>query len=251
MTREELSHLLSIPVETRMDAENILFALEGDRDGLRTTTADLASSVLGEAKRLDNRFLFDLHVALCDLAENHGLLLEPDHEPGEFGLPFVHGYRVWHLKNAAANGKFDALSAPETRNYHDEDDEMISGAIAGVLAKALPAYAIPEELAFRRYDQPALDAQLYGIECEFFFSDLRFGLSFTLETGRFSFRILAEPEPTPAIQDIDLRCERSEPDDEGFASRWDPESADWERPLPLGDPERRAEGPARNGGVEQ
>ena len=233
MKANDLSELLGITMETRMDAEKILFALEQEPDGFSTTTGRIASTVLGSTHGDDTNYLFALDCAIRTLAECHGLLLDASHHDGKVeGLPFNLDYYVWHWENAASNGKFDSMFASENRDYRDVNDETVADAIGGILEKALPAHAIPAAIRFFRSDIPALDAELFAISCEFFVHDLHFDLSFTLDTGRGSrFPFGINPEPT--VEDVSLTCEGGDSNGDPFESAWNPETAQWSNPLPL------------------
>ena len=64
MDREELDELMSIDLETRRDAEMILFALEQAPDGFNTTTYRQLEAQLGCESDMDIDYLFDLHTCL-------------------------------------------------------------------------------------------------------------------------------------------------------------------------------------------
>lgn len=227
--------LLNIPMETRMDAEKILFALELEHDGSNTTTRELASSVLGGTHGDDTWYLFDLDTAIRILAENHGLLLDGSHHAGmSEGLPFSLDYYVWHRKNAAANGKFDDEASPEGRDWRDEHDEAIANAIAEILSGALPAHIIPSRLRFSYGDAYALDAEILEVSCLFDTAGLSFSLGFELNTGKGGFRSFFEPEPEPSVMGVELSCESR---DEGFKAAWNPKIGEWDKPLPLDAPQ--------------
>lgn len=141
MDREGLDELMSIDLETRRDAETILFALEQAPDGFNTTTYRQLEAQLGCHVDVAERYLFDLHAAIMLLSEAHGLKLDMSrHDYKEEGLPFVLDYDVWHRKDAAANGMFDDEASPENRDWRDEHDGIIADTIAGILFKALPAH---------------------------------------------------------------------------------------------------------------
>lgn len=53
MNREGLGELMSIDLETRRDAERILFALEQAPDGFSTTTYRQAEAQLGRESEMD------------------------------------------------------------------------------------------------------------------------------------------------------------------------------------------------------
>ncbi len=235
MTNEDLKDLLEIPMETRMDAERVLFALEQEPDGFNTTTWSVASSVLGDTHNNDSSYLLALDFAVRTLARNHGLLLDSRHH--DFmpeGLPFDLDFYVWHRGNAASNGKFEAEFAREGRNYRDANDETVADAISDILDKALPPYAVPIELLFDRYAVPMLDAEVFAISCEFWLNNLMFDLSFSLDTGKGSNRIFLGFEPQVSVSDTSLTCEGVGPDGSPFESTWNPVTAEWSKPLPLG-----------------
>ena len=167
MDREELDELMSIDLETRRDAERILFALEQASDGFNTTTYRQAEAQFGRESEMDTYYLFDLHAAIMLLSETHGLKLDMSRHDRKFeGLPFVLDYDVWHRKNAASNGMFDDEASPENRDWCDEYDDMIADAIAGILSKALPTHVIPPKLRFSYENMHhALDAEILDVYC--------------------------------------------------------------------------------------
>lgn len=186
MDREELDELMSIDLETRRDAERILFALEQAPDGFNTTTYRQVEAQFGRESEMDTYYLFDLHAAIMLLSETHGLKLDMSRHDRKFeGLPFVLDYDVWHRKNAASNGMFDDEASPENRDWCDEYDDMIADAIAGILSKALPTHAIPPKLKFSYENMHhALDAEILDVYCGFKTAGLSFFLHFKLDTGR-------------------------------------------------------------------
>ncbi|WP_077597418.1 hypothetical protein [Olsenella urininfantis] len=116
MDREELDELMSIDLETRRNAEAILFALEQAPDGFNTTTYRQLEAQLGCDLDMDIHYLLDLHAAIMLLSETHGLKLDMSRHDYKFeGLSFNLDYDVWHRKNAAANGMFDDEASPENR----------------------------------------------------------------------------------------------------------------------------------------
>lgn len=169
MDREELDELMSIDLETRRDAERILFALEQASDGFNTTTYRQVEAQFGRESEMDTYYLFDLHAAIMLLSETHGLKLDMSRHDCKFeGLPFVLDYDVWHRKNAASNGMFDDEASPENRDWCDEYDDMIADAIAGILSKALPTHVIPPKLRFSYENMHhALDAEILDVYCGF------------------------------------------------------------------------------------
>lgn len=235
MEREDIETLMAIAPETRMDAERILFALEKVPDGTNTTTYQQSAELLGCDVDADFAYLFDLHMAVMLLSETHGLKLDMSrHDYKEEGLPFNLDYDVWHRKDAASNGQFDDEASPEKRDWKDEHDDMVADAIAGILAKALPACVIPPKLRFSHENVPVLDAEILEVSCLFDAAGLSFSLGFEINTGRFSLRAYFEPEPEPSTSGIDLTCECQ---DKGFEATWDPETGEWNKPLPLDAPQ--------------
>lgn len=232
MEREELDELMSIDLETRRDAERILFALEQAPDGFNTTTYRQLEAQLGCHIDVAERYLFDLHAAIMLLSEAHGLKLDMSrHDYKEEGLPFVLDYDVWHRKDAAANGMFDDEASPENRDWRDEHDGVIADTIAGILFKALPAHTIPPKLRFSYENMHhALDAEILDVYCGFKTAGLSFFLHFKLDTGRGGNRILLEPEPEPSAESVSLTCEGL---DDDFTIAWNPDTAEWDKPLPL------------------
>ena len=232
MDREELDEVMSIDLETRRDAEAILFALEQAPDGFNTTTYRELEAQLGRDADADDCYLLDLHAAIMLLSEAHGLKLDMSrHDYKVEGLPFVLDYDVWHRKDAAANGMFDDEASPENRDWCDEYDGMFADAIAGVLSKALPAHAIPPKLRFSYENMHhALDAEILDVYCGFEVAGLSFFLDFVLDTGRGSNRIFLEPEPEPSAENVSLTCKGM---DDDFTAAWNPATAEWDRPLPL------------------
>ena len=231
MDREELDWLMSIDLETRRDAETILFALEQVPDGFNTTTYCQMEAQLGHDVDVADCYLFDLHMAVMLLSEAHGLKLDMSrHDYKVEGLPFVLDYDVWHRKDAATNGMFSDEASPENRDWRDEHDSMIADAIAGILAKALPAHVIPPKLRFSHENAHACDAETLGVCCDFKAAGLLFSLHFELDTGRSRNLIFLEPEPEPSIKGISLTCEGMGDD---FTATWDPDTAEWDKPLPL------------------
>lgn len=94
MDQDDLDTLSAMPAATKRDAEAILIALEGKPDNFNTTTWQLAEEVLGY-KGSDTWYLFDLHIAICALAEAHGLKIDGDHHNDmDMGLPFCLDYYV-------------------------------------------------------------------------------------------------------------------------------------------------------------
>ena len=230
MDREELDELMSIDLETRRDAEMILFALEQAPDGFTTTTYRQLEAQLGCDVGVDERYPFDLHTAIMLLSESHGLKLDMSRHDYKFeGLPFVLDYDVWHRKDAAANGMFDDEASPENRDWRDEHDGIIADAIAGILSKALPAHAIPPKLRFSYENVPACDTEILSVYCGFEAAGLSFFLDFELDTGRGGNRIFLEPEPEPSVEGVSLTCEGM---DDDFTAAWNPVTAEWDKPLP-------------------
>ena len=230
MDREGLDELMSIDLETRRDAEAILFALEQAPDGFNTTTYRQLEAQLGCHVDVDGNYLLDLHATIILLSEAHGLKLDmSSHDYKVEGLPFVLDYDVWHRKDAAANGMFDDEASPENRDWRDEHDGIIADAIAGVLSKALPAHAIPPKLRFSYENVPACDTEILSVYCEFEVAGLSFFLGFVLDTGRGSNRVFLEPEPEPSTENVSLTCEGMGDD---FTAAWNPDTAEWDKPLP-------------------
>lgn len=230
MDREGLDELMSIDLETRRDAETILFALEQAPDGFNTTTYRQLEAQLGCHVDVAERYLFDLHAAIMLLSEAHGLKLDMSrHDYKEEGLPFVLDYDVWHRKDAAANGMFDDEASPENRDWRDEHDGIIADTIAGILFKALPAHTIPPKLRFSYENVPALDAEILSVYCGFEAAGLSFSLDFELNTGRGGNRVLLELESEPSAGNVSLTCEGM---DDDFTAAWNPDTAKWDKPLP-------------------
>ena len=146
------------------------------------------------------------------------------------GLPFVLDYDVWHRKDAAANGMFDDEASPENRDWHAEHDEVIADTIADILSKALPAHAIPPKLRFSYENVPACDTEILGVYCGFEVAGLWFSLQFELDTGRGSNRFFLELEPEPSIAGVSFICEGMDND---LTAAWDPDTGEWDSPLPL------------------
>ena len=231
MDREELDELMSIDLETRRDAEAILFALEQAPDGFNTTTYRQLEAQLGCHVDVAEHYLFDLHAAIMLLSEAHGLKLDMSRHDYKFeGLPFVLDYDVRHRKDAAANGMFDDEASPENRDWHAEHDEVIAGTIADILSKALPAHAIPPKLRFSYENVPACDTEILGVYCGFEVAGLWFSLQFELDTGRGSNRFFLELEPEPSIAGVSFTCEEMDND---LTAAWDPDTGEWDSPLPL------------------
>lgn len=232
MDGEELDELMSIDLETRRDAESILFALEQVPDGYSTTTYLGANEELGRPGKIDESYLFDLHTAIMLLSEAHGLKLDMSrHRCKLEGLLYNLDYNVWHRKDAAANGMFDDEASPKNRDWCNRHDKIISGSIAGILSKALPASIIPSKLRFDYENVPALDAEILNVYCGFRADELSFFLHFKLYTGWGSLRSFLEPEPKPSVEGVSLTCEGM---DEDFTATWDPDTAEWDKPLSLG-----------------
>ena len=232
MDREELDELMSIDLETRRDAERILFALEQASDGFNTTTYRQVEAQFGRESEMDIYYLFDLHAAIMLLSETHGLKLDMSRHDRKFeGLPFVLDYDVWHRKNAASNGMFDDEASPENRDWRDEYDDMIADAIAGILSKALPTHVIPPKLRFSYENMHhALDAEILDVYCGFKTAGLSFFLHFKLDTGRGGLHFFLEPKPEPSAEGVSLTCEGL---DDDFTIAWNPDIAEWDKPLPL------------------
>ena len=229
MDREGLDELMSIDLETRRDAETILFALEQAPDGFNTTTYRQLEAQLGCHVDVAERYLFDLHAAIMLLSEAHGLKLDMSrHDYKEEGLPFVLDYDVWHRKDAAANGMFDDEASPENRDWRDEHDDMIADAIADILSEALPAHAIPPKLRFSYEKASVPDTEILQVYCGFEAAGLSFSLDFELNTGRGSDRFFLEPEPEPSAGSVSLTCEGM---DDDFTAAWNPDTAEWDKPL--------------------
>ena len=228
MDREELDELMSIDLETRRDAERILFALEQASDGFNTTTYRQVEAQFGRESEMDTYYLFDLHAAIMLLSETHGLKLDMSRHDCKFeGLPFVLDYDVWHRKNAASNGMFDDEASPENRDWCDEYDDMI----AGILSKALPTHVIPPKLRFSYENMHhALDAEILDVYCGFETAGLSFFLHFKLDTGRGGLHFFLEPKPEPSAEGVSLTCEGL---DDDFTIAWNPDTAEWDKPLPL------------------
>ncbi len=235
MEREDIETLMAIAPETRMDAERILFALEKVPDGTSTTTYRQLAEIRGRDIRADTAYLFNLHMAVMLLSETHGLKLDMSrHDYMPEGLPFNLDYDVWHRKDAASNGQFDDEASPEKRDWKDEHDDMIADAIAGILAKAVPAHVIPPKLRFSHENIPVLDAEIFEVSCLFDAAGLSFSLGFELNTGRFGLRAYFEPDPEPSASGIGLTCEDQDKD---FEATWDPATGKWDKTLPLDAPQ--------------
>lgn len=228
MDREGLDELMSIDLETRRDAEAILFALEQAPDGFNTTTYRQLEAQLGCHVDVAERYLFDLHAAIMLLSETHSLKLDmSSHDYKLEGLPFNLDYDVWHRKDAAANGMFDDASAAN-RDWRDEHDNIIADAIADILSEALPTHAIPPKLRFSYEKAPVLDTEILQVYCGFEVAGLSFFLDFELDTGRGSNRFFLEPEPEPSTENVSLTCEGM---DDDFTAAWNPDTAEWDKPL--------------------
>lgn len=232
MNREELDELMSIDLETRRDAERVLFALEQASDDFNTTTYRQVEAQFGRESEMDTYYLFDLHAAIMPLSETHGLKLDMSrHDCKVEGLPFVLDYDVWHRKNAASNGMFDDEASLENRDWCDEYDDMIADAIAGILSKALPTHVIPPKLRFSYENMHhALDAEILDVYCGFKTAGLSFFLHFKLDTGRGGLHFFLEPKPEPSAEGVSLTCEGL---DDDFTIAWNPDTAEWDKPLPL------------------
>lgn len=231
MGREELDELMSIDLETRRDAEAILFALEQAPDGFNTTTYRELEAQLGCHIDVAERYLFDLHVAIMLLSGAHGLKLDMSrHDYKVEGIPYVLDYDVWHRKDAASNGMFDDEASPENRDWCDEHDAIIADAIAGVLSQALPAHVIPPKLRFSYENMHhALDAEILDVYCGFKAAGLSFFLHFELDTGRGGLHFFLDPEPEPSVGNVSLACEGV---DDDFTAAWNPDTAEWDKPFP-------------------
>lgn len=230
MNREGLDELMSIDLETRRDAEAILFALEQVPDGFNTTTYRELEAQLGCDIDVAERYLFDLHAAIMLLSEAHGLKLDMSRHDYKFeGLPFALDYDVWHRKDAAANGMFDDEASPENRDWHDEHDGIIADAIAGILSKALPAHAIPPKFRFSYENVPACDTEILAVRGGFEVARFSFFLDFELDTGRGGNRVFLDLEPEPSAENVRLTCEGMDGD---FKAAWNPDTAEWDKPLP-------------------
>lgn len=222
---------MSIDPEIRRDAERILFALEQAPDGYSTTTHLEAIERLGRPSEINESYLFDLHTAIMLLSETHGLKLDMSRHLYRLeGLSYNLDYDVWHRKDAATNRMFDDESSPENRDWCDRHDESIANSIAGILSKALPAFSIPSKLRFDYENVPALDAEIIKVYCVFKIDELSFFLHFELNAGWGSLRSCLEPEPNPSVGGVILTCERAH---DSFAAAWDPNTAEWDKPLPL------------------
>lgn len=186
----------------------------------------------GRESEMDTYYLFDLHTAIMLLSETHGLKLDMSCHDCKFeGLPFVLDYDVWHRKNAASNGMFDDEASPENRDWCDEYDDMIADAIAGILPKALPTHVIPPKLRFSYENMHhALDAEILDVYCGFKTAGLSFFLHFKLNTGRGGLHFFLEPKPEPSAEGVSLTCEGL---DDDFTIDWNPDTAEWDKPLPL------------------
>lgn len=163
------------------------------------------------------------------LSEAHGLKLDmSSHGCKSEGLPFNLGYDVWHRKDAAANGMFDDEASPENRDWRDEHDDMIADAIADILSETLPAHAIPPKLRFSYEKASVPDTEILQVYCGFEAAGLSFSLDFELNTGRGSDRFFLEPEPEPSAGSVSLTCEGM---DDDFTAAWNPDTAEWDKPL--------------------
>lgn len=186
----------------------------------------------GRESEMDTYYLFDLRTAIMLLSETHGLKLDMSCHDCKFeGLPFVLDYDVWHRKNAASNGMFDDEASPENRDWCDEYDDMIADAIAGILPKALSTHVIPPKLRFSYENMHhALDAEILDVYCGFKTAGLLFFLHFKLNTGRGGLHFFLEPKPEPSAEGVSLTCEGL---DDDFTIAWNPDTAEWDKPLPL------------------
>ena len=126
---------------------------------------------------------------------------------------------------------FDDEASPENRDWCDEYDDMIADAIAGILSKALPTHVIPPKLRFSYENMHhALDAEILDVYCGFETAGLSFFLHFKLDTGRGGLHFFLEPKPEPSAEGVSLTCEGL---DDDFTIAWNPDTAEWDKPLPL------------------
>ena len=228
MIREDLDALLAMPVSIRRDAEKILFALEDMPDGYNATTSDLARDVLGYPQGTDNAGLFDLDLAIRLLAESHGLKIDGDHHGNiPEGLPFNLDYYVWHKANAAANGKFPTGANPEERDYRYVHDDIVADAIAEILTKALPAYAVPTELRFDARDVCACDAEILTVGCDFSIGVFDFEMSMQFFTGGGTMIYPGCPIPEPRVTSAEISCEGSDDEGRSLAYEWTYDKPEW------------------------
>ncbi len=138
-------------------------------------------------------------------------------------------------------GALTALMRKRANEIAGEGDEgdvelerMTVDAIADVLKKALPAYTVPADLAFTRRNIPMLDGEEHDVCCEFSFHSLSFKLRFILGSDRGSNRRFLGFEPVTTVKVVTLTCEGRDPEGSPFKSAWNPETAEWSNPLPLG-----------------
>lgn len=121
--------------------------------------------------------------------------------------------------------------APETRDWRDEHVEMIADAIASILTRAFPAYAIPPKLRFSYERIPALDVEILDVFCSFEIASLLFFLNFELDTGKGSTYL----DRKSSVEGVSLTCEKMGDDLETtFKATWNSETAKWDKPLSSG-----------------
>ena len=77
---------------------------------------------------------------------------------------------------------------------------------------------------------PACDTEILSVRCGFEVAELSFFLDFVLDTGRGSNQIFLELEPEPSAENVSLTCEGTDAD---FTIAWNPDTAEWDKPLPL------------------
>lgn len=66
--------------------------------------------------------------------------------------------------------------------------------------------------------------------CGFKIDELAFYLHFELDTGWGSLRSYLGSEPKSSVEGVSLTCKEVHG---GFAAEWDPDTAEWDKPLPL------------------
>lgn len=231
MNQEDLDELMTIKRATRMAAEEILFELEAAPSGTVITTRQQLQKALGPDGKATVDDLFDLHAALHLLAATHGLVLDASDRGGaDVGLPFNLDYTVRHLPDVLANSHVANENPLAPRNWHDEYDEMIAGAIDAILAEALPTWAVPGRLRFSYRRLDVLDAEILSIHCPFKIVRSSFSLSFELKTNASIFQDRHQPRPEPTIMNLKLVCKGL---DEPCARIWNPETREWDARNPI------------------
>ena len=151
-----------------------------------------------------------------------------DFETGSCTLTFgIVRPAAWHKTNAAANGKFPTGANPEERDYRYVHNDIVADAIAEILTKALPAYAVPTELRFDARDVLACDAEILTVGCDFSIGVFDFEMSMQFFTGGGTMIYPGCPIPEPRVTSAEISCEGSDDEGRSLAYEWTYDKPEW------------------------